>query len=98
MSKKALLFLAALFGSSVVSAAIQKPLAVGDPAPAFSLPGNDGKTYSLKDYAGKKMVLYFYPKDQTPGCTKEACAFRDRNEEIKAQGAAVFGINADSVK
>jgi peroxiredoxin Q/BCP len=69
----------------------------GDAAPAFSLPAQDGKTYSLQDLKGKTVILYFYPKDQTPGCTKEACAFRDRNEDIQKKGAVVLGINNDSL-
>ena len=55
----------------------------GKKAPAFSLEGNDGKTHSLEDYKGKTVVLYFYPKDNTPGCTKEACGFRDLNASLK---------------
>src|SRR5262245_59565774 len=59
-------------------------LQVGDPAPRFSLPAHDGKTIALNDFLGKKVVLYFYPKDETPGCTREACSFRDHNREIQA--------------
>lgn len=67
-------------------------------APAFSLEDQTGKTHSLKDYAGKWVVLYFYPKDMTPGCTVEACNFRDNLARVKRVGAAVLGISADSVK
>jgi peroxiredoxin Q/BCP len=70
----------------------------GDKAPAFSLPDSTGKTISLKDFKGKKLVLYFYPKDMTPGCTAEACSFRDNIDEIRAKGAEVVGVSADTVK
>lgn len=70
-------------------------LEAGDKAPAFTLKDQDGKTHSLKDYAGQTVVLYFYPKDDTPGCTKEACSFRDRLEEIETAGAVVLGVSAD---
>lgn len=70
---------------------------IGQKAPAFSLPNQDGKIVRLSDFKGKKVVLYFYPKDDTPGCTKESCAFRDGLEEIHGSGAVVLGISADSV-
>jgi len=70
---------------------------VGDKAPAFALPTGDGKRVSLKDFAGKKIVLYFYPKDNTSGCTKEACSFRDNMAVLKRKGAVVLGVSADSV-
>ncbi len=66
-------------------------------APAFSLKATDGTTVKLSDFKGKTVVLYFYPKDDTPGCTKEACAFRDRLAEIQALGAVVLGVSADDV-
>lgn len=72
-------------------------LAVGSPAPAFSLPDETGKIINLSDFQGNKVVLYFYPKDDTPGCTKEACAFRDGIQEIRTKGAVVLGVSADSV-
>jgi peroxiredoxin Q/BCP len=65
----------------------------GRKAPAFSLRDQDGKTHKLSDYAGKPLVLYFYPKDDTPGCTREACAFRDNLPKFKAGKAAVLGIS-----
>lgn len=71
---------------------------VGDKAPDFSLPDVDGKKVSLKAFKGKKLVLYFYPKDMTPGCTAEACSFRDNIDEIRAKGAEVVGVSADSTK
>lgn len=67
-------------------------------APDFSLQDQFDTTHSLKDYAGKWVVLYFYPKDDTPGCTKEACSFRDEFSEIEKAGAVVLGVSKDSVK
>ncbi|GIW12997.1 MAG: peroxiredoxin [Tepidiforma sp.] len=67
----------------------------GTPAPPFSLPDQDGKTVSLGDFRGKWVVLYFYPKDDTPGCTKEACSFRDNYAELQAKGAVVLGVSGD---
>jgi peroxiredoxin Q/BCP len=68
----------------------------GDAAPDFELKAGDGSTVSLDSLRGKKVVLYFYPKDDTPGCTTEACAFRDSSEQYTSRGAAVFGVSADS--
>ena len=65
----------------------------GDPAPDFSGVTTDGKPVALKDYRGRKLVLYFYPKDDTPGCTRQACSLRDHNAEIAAKGAAVLGVS-----
>jgi len=70
----------------------------GKKAPAFKLEGDDGKTHSLEDYKGKTVVLYFYPKDDTPGCTKEACGFRDLNAGIKKADAVVLGISKDGAE
>ena len=67
-------------------------------APAFTALTNGGRSVSLADYAGRHVVLYFYPKDDTPGCTKEACAFRDDHAKLTAKGAVVLGVSADSVK
>jgi thioredoxin-dependent peroxiredoxin len=72
-------------------------LSVGAKAPNFFLIANDGKKYSLKDFKGKKIVLYFYPKDDTSGCTKEACSFRDNLSAIKKKGAVVLGVSPDAV-
>jgi thioredoxin-dependent peroxiredoxin len=69
------------------------PLRTGDPAPDFSGKTTDGTPVSLKDFRGKKLVMYFYPMDDTPGCTKQACSLRDHNAEIKAKGAAVLGVS-----
>lgn len=68
----------------------------GDKAPAFALKDQSGNTVSLSDFAGKTVVVYFYPKDDTPGCTKEACGFRDSYADLTARGAVVLGISADS--
>ncbi len=67
-------------------------------APDFTLPDQDGKLHSLSEYKGKWLVVYFYPKDDTPGCTKEACAFRDNIEEFRKRGVTIVGISKDSVE
>jgi peroxiredoxin Q/BCP len=67
----------------------------GDNAPSFTLPTGDGKEVSLSDLKGKKVVLYFYPKDDTPGCTREACSFRDGFSRIKKKGAVILGVSPD---
>ena len=69
----------------------------GDHAPEFHMKSNDGKSYSLADYKGKWVVLYFYPKDDTPGCTKEACSFRDNISKYEKLGIKVFGVSIDDV-
>jgi len=68
----------------------------GKAAPAFTLPDANGASVSLKDFAGKNVIVYFYPKDDTPGCTKEACGFRDDWKTLQKMGVAVLGISADS--
>ncbi len=70
----------------------------GTKAPTFKLPASDGKTYSLSDFAGKTLVLYFYPKADTPGCTKEACGFRDALANYKKLDVPVLGISPDPVE
>lgn len=70
----------------------------GDKAPDFSLKSDSGESVKLSSYKGKKVVLYFYPKDDTPGCTAEACSFRDGISEIQKKGAIVFGVSTDSVE
>ena len=70
---------------------------VGMKAPHFTLPDKNGNMISLSDFLGKKVVLYFYPKDNTPGCTRQACAFAIRNKEIENKNAVVIGISKDSV-
>ena len=72
-------------------------LEIGTKAPAFTLPDQNGKVHSLSDYAGKKVILYFYPKDNTPGCTKQACGFADRYPQFLEKGAVVLGVSKDSV-
>jgi peroxiredoxin Q/BCP len=72
-------------------------LKVGQKAPDFTAMNDKGEKVKLAELKGKKVVLYFYPKDDTPGCTKEACAFRDGINEIKSRGAVVMGVSADSV-
>lgn len=69
----------------------------GDTAPAFSLPDANGQTVSLSDYAGQKVIVYFYPKAMTPGCTTQACDFRDRMERFSADGYTILGISTDPV-
>ncbi len=69
----------------------------GETAPDFTLTADDGREVKLSGLRGQPVVLYFYPKDDTPGCTKEACAFRDRNAEIRERGAVVLGVSPDDV-
>jgi peroxiredoxin Q/BCP len=69
----------------------------GQKAPPFTLSDDRGKTVKLADLKGQPVILYFYPKDDTPGCTREACAFRDQQKELRALGAKVFGVSPDSV-
>jgi peroxiredoxin Q/BCP len=69
----------------------------GRKAPDFSLVGSDGKRHNLNDYAGKRVVIFFYPKDNTSGCTKEACGFRDYYNEITGKGIEVLGVSKDSI-
>ncbi|MBW4596645.1 MAG: peroxiredoxin [Brasilonema angustatum HA4187-MV1] len=71
------------------------PLAVGSDAPAFTAKDTNGNTVSLSDFKGKTVVLYFYPKDDTPGCTKQACSFRDASEDYKSKDVVVLGVSAD---
>lgn len=73
-------------------------LKVGDEAPDFSLPSSTGKPVKLSELKGKNVVLYFYPKDDTPGCTKEACAFRDTLPEFKSVDAVVLGVSKDPLE
>ena len=69
----------------------------GRPAPDFELPSSDGGSLKLSDLRGKTVVLYFYPRDNTPGCTREACAFRDAHARIKRKGVVVLGVSPDSL-
>ena len=72
-------------------------LEIGTKAPAFSLPDQNGNAHSLSDYIGKKVILYFYPKDNTPGCSKQACGFAERYPQFLEKGAVVLGVSKDSV-
>ena len=72
--------------------------AEGSPAPEFELPTQDGTTVSLEDFRGQKVVLYFYPKDDTPGCTKEACQFQERTPRFQQLDTVVLGVSPDSVE
>src|SRR5678815_6115382 len=73
-------------------------LSVGDKAPAFATTDQDGKPVKLSDYKGRKLVLYFYPKDDTPGCTKEACNFRDAWPKLRRKKVDVLGVSVDNEK
>ena len=73
-------------------------LEVGTKAPDFELPDQNGEMHKLSDYAGKKVILYFYPKDNTPGCTKQACGFAERYTQFMEKGAVILGVSKDSVK
>ena len=81
-----------------MAAELQLKLKEGDAAPNFHAATNGGGTVSLADLKGKNVILYFYPRDDTPGCTKEACAFRDDFADFKEKGAVVLGVSADSAK
>jgi len=70
----------------------------GDQAPEFTLQADDGREISLSDYRGKKVVLYFYPKDETPGCTREAIEFRDMVKDFEKEDAVIFGVSKDGVQ
>ncbi|MDE7231728.1 MAG: peroxiredoxin, partial [Lachnospiraceae bacterium] len=72
-------------------------LEIGTVAPAFALPDQNGIMHTLEEYKGKKVILYFYPKDNTPGCTKQACGFSDRYPQFQEKGAVVIGISKDTV-
>ncbi|MGM0516593.1 MAG: peroxiredoxin, partial [Pseudomonadota bacterium] len=78
--------------------AAEEPLTAGAPAPAFALPDQEGEIRRLEDYRGQWLVLYFYPKDDTPGCTTEACSFRDNINRLIGKDAAVLGVSMDSVE
>ncbi len=73
-------------------------LKIGDPAPMFAATATDDSTVKLSDYLGTKLVLYFYPMDDTPGCTRQACSLRDTNGEIAARGAAILGVSGQGVE
>lgn len=77
---------------------VKAMLEIGTKAPTFSLPDQNGTMHSLEDYRGKKVVLYFYPKDMTSGCTSQACNFRDLYPQFQEKGAVVLGVSKDSVE
>jgi peroxiredoxin Q/BCP len=77
---------------------LELALIPGDKAPGFTAATQDGTTVSLDEFKGKHVILYFYPRDDTPGCTKEACAFRDAFAEFRKKGAVVLGVSTDTVK
>ena len=81
-----------------MAATVNLTLKEGDKAPDFTAPISGGGSITLSDLKGKRVVLYFYPRDDTPGCTKEACAFRDAYDEFKKAGAVVLGVSIDPVK
>lgn len=85
-------------GASVKRTSSGLAVREGQKAPDFRLPASDGHEVKLSDFRGKKVVLYFYPRDFTSGCTKEACSFRDGKELLEAKGATVIGISTDSVE
>lgn len=72
-------------------------LEIGTKAPDFELPDQNGQAHKLSDYLGKKVILYFYPKDNTSGCTKQACGFSERNPQFSEKGAVILGVSKDSV-
>jgi peroxiredoxin Q/BCP len=84
--------------NTLMAKAPELTLKEGDPAPAFTAATNGGGAASLSDFRGKQVVLYFYPRDDTPGCTKEACAFRDSFADFRKKGAVVLGVSIDPVK
>lgn len=83
--------------SILVTMTEQKRLEIGDQAPAFTLPNDSGETTSLADYQGKRVLVYFYPRANTPGCTTEACDFRDSLTQLNDMGIEVVGISPDTV-
>jgi peroxiredoxin Q/BCP len=85
-----------MFGVGLFGWMFSEPLAVGDPAPDFTLSDQDGRKVSLKSFRGKGVVLVFYPGDETPGCRKQLCEFRDRWDMVQKKGVAVLGINPQS--
>lgn len=95
--KRPVRLICTFLGLSAPSAWAGEPPAVDTPAPAFALPDQAGKTRALEEWRGTWVVLYFYPKDDTPGCTKEACSFRDNLPRIESQDAVVLGVSRDSV-
>ncbi|MDE2490294.1 MAG: peroxiredoxin [Elusimicrobia bacterium] len=98
MNRSLLAVLALLLPLTARAKDAPAPLKPGDPAPVFSVVADNGKTFDLESRRGHWTVLYFYPKAGTPGCTKQACAFRDGIDAIRKTGAAVYGISRDTLK
>ena len=100
--KKVLLVIGVIIGliglSLIIYSKQMKKIEIGDRVPSFTLLDQDGNTVEISPEKGKAMVIYFYPKDDTPGCTKEACKFRDDFEDFKDLGVEVYGISGDSVE
>jgi peroxiredoxin Q/BCP len=97
--RASLVVLAALFAAASASGeAVQNAPVVGDPAPAFRLQDQNGKWHALEDYRGRWVVVYFYPKDNTPGCTTQACELRDNIFAFRDIGAVILGISVDDVE
>lgn len=92
-----LLSIMAIVSTLAWTGAVYAALKLGEAAPSFNLPDQDGQMHRLSDYRGKWLVLYFYPKDETPGCTTEACTFRDDIATLQDMGAVVVGISEDSI-
>jgi peroxiredoxin Q/BCP len=88
----------AAFGMILGASLFWMGLAAGDPAPDFTAPNQDGKAIHLSDFRGKPVLIYFYPKDDTPGCTKEACSFRDEFTRFQKMGAIVLGVSRQNSK
>src|SRR5579871_554490 len=84
--------------TSLMASVPELKLKVGDPAPEFSAPTNSGGRVTLSDFRGKRVVLYFYPRDDTPGCTKEACGFRDSHEAFQRKDVVILGVSIDTSK
>jgi peroxiredoxin Q/BCP len=97
MKKTCLGLLALVFALPALSADMTPPPAAGTAAPAFKLQDQKGAWHTLDEYKGKWLVLYFYPKDGTPGCTKQVCAFRDSINKVRGAGAEVVGVSVDDV-
>ncbi|HSB49440.1 MAG TPA: peroxiredoxin [Burkholderiales bacterium] len=94
----AAILIVALFVWRLSAFSKRKEPRAGEPAPDFSLPDQDGRTRSLAEFRGKWLTLYFYPRDDTPGCTRQACAFRDDWSKLAALGAQVVGVSVDDIE
>lgn len=90
-------FVSKIWDWTVPAQEVDMSLKEGDKAPAFTAQTDEGKTVKLSDFKGKNVVLYFYPKDDTPGCTTEACAFRDHRPDFEKKNAVILGVSVDGV-